>query len=150
MSQSLAMNWLHLVYSTKGRKTWIKREIRDDLCAYQAGIFNQWDSPASIVGAAEDHVHCLFALSKNYALKKIVEEVKKGSSKWFKSVGLPFHDFQWQTGYAAFSVSESNLEAVSKYIRNQDVHHARRTFQEELRLLLQRHKIEFDEKHVWN
>lgn len=80
MPQSLAKNLVHLVYSTKHRQTWIPKQCRADLFAYQAGIFKQWDSPALIIGGVEDHVHALFVLSKNHALKKIVEEVKKGSS----------------------------------------------------------------------
>ncbi|HTK75373.1 MAG TPA: transposase [Gemmataceae bacterium] len=93
MSQSLAKNLVHLVYSTKHRQAWIPKECRPDLFAYQAGIFKQWDSPALVIGGVEDHVHALFVLSKNHALKKIVEEVKKGTSKWMKSDGPRNKDF---------------------------------------------------------
>jgi putative transposase len=86
MSQSLVNNLVHLIYSTKNRQPSIPDEQREALFAYQAGIFKQWDSPALIIGGVQDHVHALFALSKNHALKKIVEEVKKGSSKWMKSM----------------------------------------------------------------
>ena len=85
---------IHLVYSTKHRKPWLPNEVRENLFAYQSGIFKQWESPAIVVGGVEDHVHALFALSKNHALKKIVEEVKKGSSKWMKtSAGTSNRDF---------------------------------------------------------
>jgi len=150
MSQSLARNLVHLVYSTKNRQPLIAKEHRDGLYAYQAGIFKEWDSPAIIIGGVEDHVHALFSLSKNWALKKIVEEVKKGSSKWMKSDGPRNPDFCWQAGYGAFSVSQSNEETVKGYIENQDEHHNRVTFQDELRALLRRHKIEFDERYVWD
>ena len=76
MSQSLVKNLIHLVYSTKHRKAWIPEDVRERLWAYQAGIFKDWESPALIIGGVEDHVHALFSLSKNYPLKKIVEEVK--------------------------------------------------------------------------
>jgi REP element-mobilizing transposase RayT len=85
MGQSLVKNLIHLVYSTKHRTPWISQEVRGSLFAYQAGILKQWESPALIIGGVEDHVHALFSLSKNQALKKIVEEVKKGSSKWMKT-----------------------------------------------------------------
>ncbi len=147
MSQSLAKNLIHLVYSTKHRRPTIGETIRDRLFAYQAGIYDQWDSPAILIGGVEDHVHTLFALSKNHPLKKIVEEVKKGSSKWMKSAGV--EDFYWQNGYAAFSVSESNSAMVRKYIANQSEHHRRITFQDEVRTLLQRHGVAFDERYVW-
>lgn len=103
-----------------------------------------------MIGGVENHVHALFSLSKNHALKKIVEEVKKGSSKWMKHDGPKNAEFCWQAGYAAFSVSESNAENVRRYIETQEDHHREKTFEEELRLLLQKHRIEFDERYVWD
>jgi REP element-mobilizing transposase RayT len=122
----------------------------NDLYAYQAGIFKQWESPAIIIGGVEDHVHALFSLSKNHALKKIAEEVKKGSSKWMKTNGPKDKDFYWQNGYAAFSVSQSNASAVRDYIQNQEEHHRTKAFQDELRALLDRHQIAYDERYVWD
>ena len=150
MPQSLVKNLLHLVFSTKNRSLWIPAEVREPLFAYQAGIFKEWDSPAFIIGGVEDHIHALFSLSKNHALKKFVEEVKKGSSKWMKSEGTGNADFYWQNGYAAFSVSQSNVDAVMQYIRNQEEHHRKMTFQDELRALFKRHRVEFDERYVWD
>ena len=96
---------------------WIPESVQTNLWAYQAGIFSEWNCPAIIVGGIDDHVHSLFSLSKNHALKTIVEEVKKGSSKWMKtSDGTGNQDFAWQGGYGAFSVSCSNVEVVKKYI----------------------------------
>ena len=150
MSQSLARNLLHLVYSTKNRAPLLTPEIRPEMNSYLAGILRAWESPAILVNSVEDHVHLLFALSKNHALKKVVEEVKKGSSKWIKTKGASFIDFYWQSGYGAFSVSPSNAEAVRAYIANQEEHHRKRTFQDELRSLLRKHGIEFDERYVWD
>ena len=150
VSQSLAKNLMHLVYSTKHREASIPKEHRDSLFAYQAGIFQTWDSPALILGGVEDHVHSLFELSKNHPLKKIVEEVKKGSSKWMKSDGPRNPQFSWQAGYAAFSVSQSNVAAVTRYIGDQESHHRCVSFQDELRTFFKRHGIEFDERYVWD
>ncbi len=151
MSQSRVKNLIHLVYSTKHRTPWIPKNVQERLWAYQAGIFENLESPALIIGGVEDHVHALFALSKNYALKKVVEEVKKASSKWMKTDdGTGNAMFTWQAGYAGFSVSESNVPAVKKYIRNQAEHHLRMTFQDELRLLFHKHGITFDERYVWD
>ena len=150
MSQSLVHNLIHLIYSTKHRKPLIPEQFFDGLYAYQAGIFKQWESPAIVIGGIEDHVHALFSLSKNHALKKIVEEVKKGSSKWMKTDGPKNRDFYWQNGYAAFSVSESNVTEVAEYIRNQREHYRTMTFQDELRALFDRHQIEYDERYVWD
>jgi putative transposase len=150
MSQSLAQNLIHLVYATKNRQPWINENCRKKLFAYQSGIFDQWESPALVIGGVADHVHALFALSKNHALKKIIEEVKKGSSKWMKTVGPQLADFCWQAGYGAFSVSQSNVPAVKHYIETQEEHHRTMTYQDELRALLNKHKMEFDERYVWD
>ena len=150
MPQSLVKNLIHLVYSTKHREPLIPKEHRAALFAYQAGILIQWESPALVIGGVEDHVHALFTLSKNHPLRKIVEEVKKGSSKWMKSDGPRNQQFSWQVGYAAFSVSQSNVEAVQEYIRKQEEHHRKMTFQDELRVLFKRHGVEFDEQYVWD
>lgn len=141
---------MHLVYSTKHREPWIDEEHRSSLFAYQAGIFAEWESPAVVIGGVEDHVHALFCLSKNHPLKKVVEEVKKGSSKWMKSDGRKLTQFCWQAGYAAFSVSQSNVAAVTRYIAVQKEHHRRVSFQDEVRALFKRHEIEFDERYVWD
>src|SRR5258707_15400133 len=127
MSQSLVKNLIHLVYSTKHRELLIQKDHRAALFAYQAGIFKDWESPALIIGGVEDHVHALFSLSKNHALKKIVEEVKKGSSKWMKADGPQNARFCWQNGYAAFSVSQSKAAEVRRYIKTQEEHHREMT-----------------------
>ena len=150
MPQSLVKNLVHLVFSTKHRQRWIPNEVQSPLFAYQAGVFREWESPALIIGGVDDHVHAMFSLSKNHALKRIVEEVKKSSSKWMKTEGTKNPEFHWQNGYAAFSVSESNLLEVRRYIENQREHHHRMTFQEELRALLVRHGVAFDERYLWD
>ena len=150
MPQSLVNNLVHLIYSTKNREPVIPSEFQSSLYAYQAGIFKQWERPALAIGGTDDHVHALFCLSKNFARKKIVEEVKKGSSKWMKTDGSRNDTFYWQSGYAAFSVSQSSVPRVKAYIENQVDHHRSKTFQDELRTLLQRHRVDFDERYVWD
>lgn len=150
MPQPLVKNLLHLVYSTKRRNCWIAEDVSARLYAYQAGIFKDWDSPALAIGGTENHVHALFSLSKNHALKKLVEEVKKGSSKWMKAEGSKNPEFCWQNGYAAFSVTASNVEAVRHYIKNQEEHHRKMTFPDEPRALFKRHGIAHDERYVWD
>jgi REP element-mobilizing transposase RayT len=150
MPQSLAKNLIHLVYSTKNREPMVPLEHQPALFAYQAGIFAEWDSPAIAVGGTENHVHALFVLSKNHALKSIVEEVKKSSSKWMKLDAPKVSDFYWQAGYGAFSVSQSNAPGVVRYIENQHEHHRTMSYQEELRALLRKHEIDFDERYLWD
>jgi putative transposase len=150
MSQSLVKDLIHLIYSTKNRVPCLGMEIRPRLFAYQAGILKEWNSPALQIGGVADHVHILFCLSKNHALARVIEEVKKGSSKWLKTEGSEFGGFHWQAGYGAFSVSESNVQEVKRYIEDQEVHHRTRSFQDEFRAFLERHGIEYDERYVWD
>ena len=149
MPQSLSKNLIHLIYSTKDRAPSISPEIRAGLFGYKAGILKEWKSPALIIGGVEDHVHVLFCLSKNHALAKVVEELKKGSSKWMKTQGPGFRDFYWQAGYGAFSVSQSNVEQVRRYIESQEEHHRTRSFQEEFLAFLDRYEMEYDERFLW-
>ncbi len=150
MQQSLAINLVHLIYSTKNREPLLTAEARSKLFAYQAGIFKQWNSPAVVIGGVEDHVHALFLLSKNHTLVKVIEEVKKSSSKWIKSESRAFEGFHWQSGYGAFSLSPPHVPQIRAYIEGQTEHHKTETFQEEFRTFLERYKIEYDEKYVWD
>ena len=150
MGQSLAKIVVHLIFSTKDRLPVLGPPIHDELNAYLVGILRELDSPALLVNSVADHVHILFVLSKNVALAKAVEEVKKGSSKWLKTKGAEFAGFHWQNGYGGFSVSESSVDAVKRYIADQEEHHRRKTFQEEFRAFLQRYGVAFDERYVWD
>jgi putative transposase len=150
VAQSLAKNLIHLIYSTKNRSPCLDRAVLPRLFAYQAGILKEWDSPALVIAGAADHVHALLCLSKNHALAKVIEEVKKSSSKWLKTQAISLHDFHWQAGCGAFSVSQSNVETVKRYIEKQEEHHRERSFQEELLGLLKRHGIEYDERYLWD
>jgi len=150
MPQSLAKNLVHLVYSVKHRRACLADDLQPKLWAYKSGILKQWESPALAIGGVADHIHILFSLSKNHALKKVVEEVKKGSSIWLKQQSKLLTDFHWQNGYGAFSVSESNAAAVKSYIVGQADHHRTMSFQDEFRELLKRNGIAFDEQYVWD
>ena len=151
MPQSLARVLVHLTFSTKDRRPSLKdKDLRSDLYSYMAGIFRKLDSTALLIGGVDDHVHALFPLSRNHALKEVVGKVKAESSSWIKKQAPTLSDFYWQGGYGAFSVSESNVEPVKSYILNQERHHHRVTFQEEFRLLCEKHGLEIDERYVWD
>ena len=150
MGQSLAKLVVHLIFSTKDRLPVLTPAIREELNAYMVGVLRELESPALLVNSVADHVHILVMLSKNVALAKAVEEVKKSSSKWVKTQGAEFGDFHWQNGYGGFSVSQSSLDAVKRYIADQEEHHRRRTFQEEFLAFLQRHRVEYDKRYVWD
>jgi len=150
MSQSLAQILVHLVFSTKDRHPLIHDDIRGELHAYLSGILRAHESPALMINTEPDHAHILFSLSKKRALADVVEEVKKGSSKWIKSRGPAYTGFYWQGGYGAFAVSESHREEVIRYIAHQREHHRQTTFMEELRTLFTLNGIVYDERYLWD
>ncbi|MCA9212412.1 MAG: transposase [Planctomycetales bacterium] len=152
MPQSLAKVHVHLVYSTKERKPWLRHEnLRKQLCAYKATILrNTVDSPATIINGVEDHIHILCLLSRKFAIKDVVKYAKTETTKWIKKQSEQLESFQWQAGYGAFSVSESNVPRVRDYIACQQEHHKRITFKDEFRRLCQRHGVEIDEQYVWD
>lgn len=148
MSQSLARNTIHLVFSTKNREPTIAPGLDAKLFAYLAGTLNELQCPALSVGGVADHVHIMFVLSRTISLSGTVEEIKKSSSKWMKKNGVP--RFYWQSGYGAFSVSASSEKDVSAYIANQAERHRKLSFQDELREFLKKHRVEWDERYVWD
>jgi putative transposase len=149
MPQSLSRVLIHLVFSTKNREPFIATDVRPQLHGYIVGILDHLKSPSIQTGGVGDHVHILFALGRTITQAQIVEEVKKSSSKWMKADGgVP--EFSWQAGYGAFSIGESQVETVVRYIQNQEEHHRKVTFQDEYRKFLERYKITYDEKYVWD
>jgi putative transposase len=150
MPQSLSKILIHLIYSTKNRERVLTDHIRDELHRYTGGILRDLGSPAQLINSVEDHIHVVFILARTRSISEIVEEAKKGTSKWIKTKGSEFADFHWQSGYGAFSLSRSSLEEVLKYVANQQEHHRHKTFQEEYREFLKRYEIDYDEKYVWD
>jgi len=150
MPQSLSSILIHLVFSTKNREPYITTEIEPELHAYLAAVFRECHSPALTINGTANHIHSLFTLSRTVSIAEIVEEVKKRSSKWAKTKGSAHRNFQWQTGYGAFSVSQSNVAAVKKYIAGQKEHHRRKTFEEEYRSFLEKYGVAYDERYVWD
>ena len=151
MAQSLSKMGCHLIFSTKARYAFLSdKDVREHTHAYLAGILREHDCPTLLVGGVSDHVHLLFALSKNRSIADIVYEVKRSSSKWIKSQGAVFTKFHWQGGYGAFSVSQSHVEQVRRYIAAQEHHHRKTTFQDELREFFRKYEVDYDERYVWD
>jgi len=149
MPQSLANVLIHLIFSTKDREPFLlQADLRRRTHAYLAEVLRNFECPTLIVGGVSDHVHALFRLSRTRSIATVFEHLKKSSSKWIKTQGIP--GFGWQRGYGGFSVSESNAAAVVAYIEKQEEHHRKVTFEDEFRLILQRHGVQFDERYVWD
>ena len=150
MPQSLAKILVHLVFSTKNREPILAESVRAPLCAYASAVLRDLDSHVIAINAWHDHVHILFALSKNHSLSQVVMEVKRATSKWIKTQGKAFAKFHWQSGYGAFSIGQSGVEEVKTYIANQAEHHRVKSFEEEFRSFLKRYQVEFDERFLWD
>ena len=149
MSQSLANVVVHLVFSTRDRRPLLRDEERGQLHAYITGVLKNHDSPLIEINSVSDHIHILFAQSKNHAPAKIVEQVKTASSGWIKTLDPWYHDFAWQNGYGEFSVSPTHVEVVREYIRNQAAHHQKEEFQIEYRRFCEKNGKPVDERYAW-
>ncbi len=150
MPQSLSSILIHLVFSTKNREPFITPAIETELHPYLATIFRALKSPSLCIDGTADHVHVLFSLARVITIADLVEEAKTESSKWIKTKGREFRNFHWQKGYGAFSIGQSNVAALKRYIRGQKQHHQRVSFQDEYRKFLKAYAIDYDERYVWD
>ncbi len=152
MANTYAALYFHVIFSTKNREKTIRRDIESRVWAYLGGIARENGFQAIAVGGTENHVHLLLSLPPTLAVSKAVQLLKGGSSKWIKDTFPPgpgVKHFAWQDGYAAFSVSQSQLGGVEKYVLGQPAHHRVKTFEEEYRAFLAKHAIASEEKYLW-
>ena len=140
---------VHIVFSTKNRAEPIKPEIESGLHAYMKGIAKNHDSPVLEINGTADHVHLLISLSKRVAVADLLENLKKDSSVWIKTQGPQYKQFYWQEGYGAFTIGESAVAALKRYIANQKAHHRKVSYKQELLTLLRKYQIEYDERYLW-
>ncbi len=151
MPQALSAVYIHVVFSTKERRPFLRNaQMRHSLYEYLGGVTKTLECPPIIIGGVEDHVHLLCCFGRTITQAEWIKELKRVSNAWIKCQGRAYEDFAWQGGYADFSVSQSNLEKVEAYIAGQDEHHRTMSFQDEVRAMLRRHKLEFDERYLWD
>ena len=146
---SYVSSCFHCVFSTKERRRFITPELRERLWLFLGGIARQNKMKAVEIGGVEDHVHILLSLPSTVAIAKALQLIKGGSSKWIHETFPEQRGFAWQEEYGAFSVSVSQLDKTIEYIKGQETHHRKMTFQEEFLALLKKHRIEYDERHLW-
>jgi putative transposase len=149
MPQSLSKVLVHIIFSTKNRHNFISKEIKDELYRYISGTLKNIRSEPIIINGVSDHIHILCTLPRIISQAGLLEEIKKSSSKWIKTKDKSFEKFAWQSGYGIFSVSSSLIKNVVTYIKNQEEHHKKVTFQEEFILFLKKYNIEYDERYLW-
>jgi len=149
MPQSLSNIIIHLIFSTKERRTLLDDSWRPNLHQYITGILRSYKAPLLRVNSVSDHIHIAFQLPRTQNISHLVKEIKVGSSIWIKQKQNQ-QLFQWQQGYGAFSVSPNHVDGLIKYIDNQEVHHQKISFQDEFRHLLKRYHVDFDERYIWD
>ena len=149
MPQSLAINLIHIIFSTKNREPLLDKGTRERLYPYMAQLIRDKGSECYRIGGVEDHVHLAIRLSKTATLSKTISEAKTGTSKWLKEISPELSEFSWQEGYGAFSVSPKDLDAVIAYIDQQEEHHKKISFQDEFRKFLKQYGMDYDENYVW-
>jgi len=151
MSQSLSKIYIHVTYGTRFRQNLIDRDFAPQLHAYLAAVHNDQNCPALIINSVPDHIHILFRMSKTVSIADLIEHVKKNSSKWVKCQPFGFESFYWQNGYGAFSVSQSQVDRVIKYIAKQEEHHKKLTYREEIDWLMTKYKVEdYNPDYYWD
>ena len=149
MTQTLANLLFHAIFSTKDRTPSIGAKLKPDLLAYLGGIARELGGKLLAANGTADHVHLLLSLPPTLTLADAMRVIKTNSSRWVHATRGGTQSFAWQAGYGAFSVSQSNLSQVIRYIQAQGKHHRRVSFQEELVAFLRKHKIEYDERYIW-
>jgi REP element-mobilizing transposase RayT len=150
MAHTFTCVLMHMIFSTKERKQFLTPELGERLFPYMGGIIRDMKGTALLINGPDDHVHILTSLPTTIALSDFMKELKAVSSGWVNDLGTMPEKFNWQTGYAAFSVSKSGQNAVRAYIEKQQEHHREVTFKDEYLEFLKRHEIEYDERFVFD
>ena len=141
---------VHFTWSTAGREPWLETEMRNDLYSYIGGIMNNKNAKLLSAGGMFDHIHLYASMPSTISVADFVNAVKSNSSRWIHESFARLRNFAWQEGYGAFSVSKSEEGKVVRYILNQENHHCKRTFKEELVGLLEKHGIAYDKRYIWD
>ena len=142
MSHSYNKIWIHAVWSTKNRQPLIKEAVEDRIFSLVSNQLKEVGCPVRIINGMPDHIHTLFLLNPRKSIAEVIKQIKGSSSHFINQENIITEKFAWQTGYAAFSVSESAVEKVFEYIKNQKQQHQKRTFQKEYEEFIKLHNIE--------
>ena len=149
MAQSLCKIYLHIIFHTKATSPVVESEHIPQLHAYIGSLVNTTGCQVLCVGGIENHVHTLLMFSKTETVAHVVEEMKRNSSRWIKTLDDCYKDFAWQGGYGVFSVSQSVVEKTLEYIKNQQQHHQKQTFEDEYIEFLKLYNIEYNEQFLF-
>jgi putative transposase len=149
MANTYHQVYIQTVFAVKFREAIIDKTWKPELLAVIGNLINENDCKSFIVNGVEDHIHCLIGLRPRVSISDLMQSVKAKSSKWINEQKLTSERFEWQEGYGVFSYSHSHIDAVYKYIENQEKHHEKRTFKEEYLDFLEKFEVPFDERYIF-
>ena len=149
LANTYSQIYVHIVFAVKGRQNLISAEIREELHKYITGIVTNRDQKLLSVFCMPDHTHILIGLKPSISISDLVRDIKAGSSKFINDKKLIKGKFSWQEGFGVFSYSRSQIDTVIKYIQTQEKHHRKKTFKEEYLEFLEKFKVEYDEKYLF-
>ena len=149
MAGTFTQLYIQIVIAVNGRQNLIRKEWKEDLFKYMAGIIKGKEQKPIIVNGVSDHVHIFIGLRPAMAISDLVRDIKNNSTNFINDNNLINERFNWQAGYGAFSYSHSHIERVFNYIKNQEEHHRKKNFRKEYLALLKKFEIEYDEKYLF-
>jgi len=149
MANTYTQIYIHIVFAVQGRQSLVKKENKEELHKYIAGIIRNKKQKLIAIYSMPDHVHIFVGLKPTIALSDLVRDIKNNSSAFINERGWIRGKFHWQEGFGAFSYGHSQIDAVVKYIQNQEKHHAKRTFRDEYLQMLRKFHVEYDERYVF-
>ena len=149
MANTFTQIYIQIVFAVAGRECLLRKENKEELHKYTTGILRNNGQKLIEINSMPDHVHILIGLKPSMALSDLVKDIKSESSGFINEKKWIRGRFNWQEGYGAFSYSHSHLDAVIRYIRNQEKHHSAKSFRDEYMTLLRKFDIAFDEKYIF-
>ena len=149
MAGTFTQIYLHIIIVVKKRENLIPKDNRQELFEYMAGIIRNKGQKPLIVNGVGNHVHVFLGLKPEMRISDLVRDIKNNSTNFINKMNWTRRKFSWQPGYAAFSYAESQVEAVYNYIINQEAHHKKKTFHEEYIEFLEKFKVEYNEKYLF-
>jgi putative transposase len=149
MANTYTQIYIQVVFSVQGRQSLIERKHKEELHKYISGIVRNKKQKMIAINGMADHVHIFLGMKPDIALSDLVRDIKNNSSKFVNEKRWIRGRFNWQEGFGAFSYGHSQIDAVVKYIQNQELHHPKKSFREEYMEMLKKFNVEFDERYVF-
>lgn len=149
MANTYTQLYFHIVFAVKGRQNHISEKWKVELYKYISGIISNKEQKLMIINGMPNHIHLLIGSKPNFNLSDLVRDIKANSSKWINEKGFVIGKFEWQSGFGAFTVSQSGIDRVIEYIKNQEKHHSKKSFREEYIEILNNYEIDFNNEYLF-